>query len=197
MTRTALAGWILIVSTWSGQGLAQEPDLSWIAQDQLAARQVLVDFGDDPRFRGFIRAAVMIEAPVERVWAIITDCESATEYVKKVLSCVLLETLEDQDAQIFRQRVKFTWFLPSFEHDFRLDYEPFHRIMVSKASGPLEVLNGTWWFVPGGDRGTTLIYSLNFDPGLPIPRFVVGRTLRNDVPAILTSVRDRAEAAAP
>ncbi len=39
-----------------------------------------------------------------------------------------------------------------------------------------------------------LTYFLNFDPGLPIPRFVVGRLLLRDVPVVLAAVRDRAEA---
>ncbi|HEY5622127.1 MAG TPA: SRPBCC family protein [Gammaproteobacteria bacterium] len=155
---------------------------------------MLVDFGGDRRFEGRIRAAVRIEAKSESIWAILRDCESAPAYVPNVLGCELLETLEDESAQVFRQQVKLAWFLPGFEHDFRLDYEPYTRIAVSRVAGPIDILEGAWWLVPADDSSVTLVYSLQFEPGMPIPRFVLGRILRRDVPIVLAEVRDRAEA---
>ncbi len=153
-----------------------------------------MDFADSRRFTGSVRAAVRIEAAVDDIWLILKDCESAPEYVPNVQECELLETLEEGMAQVFRQRAKLTWFLPSFEHDFRLDYTPPERIDVNRVSGPFDVLDGTWWLLPGEEMSVTLVYSLNFEPGMPIPRFVVGRILRRDVPVILAAIRDRAEA---
>ncbi len=75
-----------------------------------------------------------------------------------------------------------------------MDYEPYSRIQVSRVSGPFDVLDGTWWLVPREGMGITLVYSLDFDPGMPIPRFVVGRILRRDVPVTLEAIRDRAQA---
>jgi ribosome-associated toxin RatA of RatAB toxin-antitoxin module len=128
------------------------------------------------------------------VWTILSDCESAPDYVEKVLSCTLIDTLPDEDAQIFRQRVKFSWFLPSFEHIFRLDYRPYDRIEVSKVSGPLERLEGIWWLSPRTETQTLVVYMLEFDPGLPLPQFMVGATLKRDVVTVLEAVRRRAEA---
>ena len=197
MTRSALAGWIAVISALPVSLSAQDADLDWIIQEELQAGRILVNFGDDQRYRGHIRAAILIEATAERVWAILEDCESAPEFIPNVLACELMETLEQQNAQIFRQRVKFAWFLPSFEHEFRLDYEPYTRIDVNRVSGPMKILDGTWRLVPTAGSSIILIYDLNFDPGMPIPRFVVGRTLRRDLPVILAAVRDRAEAVSP
>jgi len=158
---------------------------------------VLVNFGDDQRYRGHIRAAVLIEATAERVWAILEDCENAPEYIPNVLSCELIETLEQQNAQIFRQRVKPRWYLPGFEHEFRVDYQPYTRIDVNRVSGPLGKLEGTWRLLPRARGGLILIYSLDFEPGLPVPRLIVGRILGHDLPVILAAVRDRAEAVSP
>ncbi len=194
VTGSVFAGWVAVISHLSGPLLAQDLDLSWIAHERLKTGEILVEFGDDRRFRGHIRAAVLIDAPAERIWEILEDCESAPEYIPSVLSCELRETLKEQNSQIFRQRVKVAWFLPTFEHEFRLDYKPYSRIDVNRVSGPLGVLEGAWWLVPGAGRSTILTYFLNFDPGLPIPRFVVGRLLLRDVPVVLAAVRDRAEA---
>jgi ribosome-associated toxin RatA of RatAB toxin-antitoxin module len=195
MRNSAAAGWLVLGCTWSTIGLAQPPDLSWLEEDRLSEREILFDFGGDEFYRGRIRAAVVIEAPLKRVRDVLMDCESAPDFVPKIRSCVLIETLEQQKTQIFRQQVKIAWFLPAIEHEFSLFDERPGRIRVRKISGPFEVLDGDWWLVPTRDGGTTLIYELTFDPGLLLPRFVVGRTLRNDIPDTLLAIRSRAESA--
>jgi ribosome-associated toxin RatA of RatAB toxin-antitoxin module len=182
----------LVASTWPA---AQEADTAWIDDDALQAGRILVDFGGEPRFTERIRAAAIIDAPQALVWTILSDCEAAPDYVDKVLSCELIETLSADQARIFRQRVKFSWFLPSFEHVFRLDLAPYDRIEVSRVSGPLDRLEGTWWLTAETETRTRVVYVLDFDPGLPLPRFIVGATLKQDVVSVLRTVRQRAESA--
>jgi len=193
MTIAATVRWFAIIAALPGSGAAQDIDLSWIDHTTLEAGEILVDFGDHENFRGHIRSAVSIDAPVEYVWAILKDCDSAPDFVPTVQDCELVDTHPDQSSQVFRQRIKLAWYLPGFAHEFRLTYYPYHRIEVSRVSGPLAVLSGTWWLEAGDDQNTTLVYSLRFEPGMPIPRFVIGRILQRDVPAILAAVRLRAE----
>jgi len=89
--------------------------------------------------------------------------------------------------------VKLAWLLPAIEHEFSLVYERQDRISVRKVSGPFEVLDGEWWLMPSTEGSTTLIYELAFDPGLLLPRFVIGQTLRRDIPDTLQAIRSRAE----
>jgi len=194
MTRSVLAGWMAVISALPVSLSAQDTELDWIVEEKFQAGEILVNFGDDQRYNGHIRAAALIEATAERVWAILEDCEHAPEYLPNVLTCELVETLEQQNAQIFRQRIRPRWYLPSFEHEFRLDYQPYTRMDVNRVSGPLGKLEGTWRLLPASGGGIILIYSLNFEPGLPVPRFIVGRILGHDLPVILAAVRDRAEA---
>jgi ribosome-associated toxin RatA of RatAB toxin-antitoxin module len=193
MGNLAAAGLLVLGCTWSTLCLSQPPDLSWLDEDQLSKGEILFNFAGDGNYRGRARAAVVIEAPLGRVLEILMDCESAPEFVPKIRSCVLIETLELQKTKIFRQQVKFSWFLPAIEHEFSLVNEHPGRIRVRKVSGPFEILDGDWWLLPTNDGGTTLIYELTFDPGLLLPRFVVGRTLRNDIPDTLRAIRSRSE----
>jgi ribosome-associated toxin RatA of RatAB toxin-antitoxin module len=195
MMKAAVVGWTAVIATFSGPVPAQKADLDWIIRDDLEAGEILIDFSSDEHYTEHIRAAALIDAPAEKIWAILKDCERAPEYIPHIQACELLETQPDQRAQIFRQRVKLAWFLPSFEHNFRLNYEPYSRIDVSHVSGPINVLDGTWWLVSDENPGTILIYLLSFEPDFPIPRFVISHMLTRDVPAILAKVRDRAEAA--
>lgn len=180
-----------------GHPNAQEPDTSWVDRERLLAGDVLVDFGDTPRFRGFIRAAVLVEAPPDRIWEILKDCESAPEYVPHVERCELVESRNDGLLQIYRQEVRYAWFLPRFEHVFSLRYRPHSRVDVQRVSGPIEHMSGVWRLTPAEEHHTELTYELELRPGLPVPRFVVGATLRQDIPTVLAEVRERAEAPPP
>ena len=173
---------------------AQPPEVEWIDEALIQDREILIDFGNDRRFRGRIRAAALVEAPPEVIWRILSDCEAAPEYMDSVETCELLETLDDGHAQLFRQRAKLRWFIPSFEHEFRLDYEPYERIRVSGISGPFERLDGIWWLVPESPQRTRVIYRLDVEPRPLLPLFLLSRPLQRDIRNALRAVRERSEA---
>jgi ribosome-associated toxin RatA of RatAB toxin-antitoxin module len=174
---------------------AQGPSSAWIDAALLEAREVQLDFGEDQRFRGRLRAAILIDASPERIWAVLTDCEAAPEYLDDVLSCELIDTLDGGRAQIFRQRAKLRWFLPTFEHEFRLDYEPYHRMTVSRVEGPIERLDATWTLEAVAPARTRVTYVLDIEPGPLLPNFLLSRPLQRDVLNAMRAIRARAEAA--
>jgi hypothetical protein len=176
---------------------AAQPNLGWLDGDALAAGEVQVEVLRSERpLTAEIRLAVEIDAPPEPIWAVLKACEVAPEYVPNVQSCRRLEALDGGRAELFVQAIKPVFFMPSFEHVFRLDYTPFTHIGVHRVSGPIELLEGSWWLVPRESGRTLLVYELAIDPGMPIPRFVVRATLKRDLPQVLDAVRQRAEAAA-
>ena len=83
--------------------------------------------------------------------------------------------------------------MPSFEHEFRLDYEPYDRIRVTRVSGPFERLDGVWCLVPESPERTRVIYRLDIEPGPLIPNFMLSRPLRRDVLNAMRAVRERSE----
>jgi hypothetical protein len=172
-----------------------EPDLGWIDRAALAKGEVLVQTEKDPRpLTVAIKVAVLIAAPPRAIWDVLVACQIAPEYVPNVVSCRSLEVVEDGRAELFVQTVKPAFFLPAFEHVFRLDYEPYRRIGVHRVSGPMEVMDGTWWLLPQEGGATLVVYELAINPGMPVPRFFVRGTLKRDLPRVLTAVKQRAEA---
>jgi hypothetical protein len=173
-----------------------EPDLGWIDRDAVAARdiQVNADRGDRP-LTVLIRIAAEVDAPPLAIWKILTACEIAPEYVPNVVSCEKLEELDGGRAELFVQTIKPIFFLPTFEHVFRLDYTPHSRIDVHRVSGPIAYMEGSWWLLPQDSGRILLVYQVAVDPGLPIPRFLVRATMKRDLPKIMMAVRERAEAA--
>ena len=175
---------------------AAEPDLAWIDHEAVAAREIIVNAerGDRP-LTVVVRIAAAVDAPPAAIWQILTACEIAPEYVPNVVSCKKVEELDDGRADLFVQTIKPIFFLPAFEHVFRLDYTPYSRIDVHRVSGPIEHMEGSWWLLPQDDGRILLVYQVAVDPGLPIPRFLVRATMKRDLPKIMMAVRERAEAA--
>lgn len=169
-------------------------DTGWIDFDRVRAGEVVYQTGKSDRRTATVDVALLVDAGPEAIWGILTACEVSPEYVPHVERCERIDTVDGGGAELFVQEVKPAFFLPSFEHVFRLDYAPFERIEVSRVSGPLNHLQGVWHLLEQDDGRTLLIHSLAIDPGMPIPRFIVRGSLRNDMPDVLTEVRERAEA---
>jgi Polyketide cyclase / dehydrase and lipid transport len=189
----ATAVWALVTG---GLASAADPDLAWIDRPALESGTVLVQAERGER-AGIVRVkvAALVAARPEPIWDVLRACQIAPEYVPNVVSCRSLEVIDDGRAELFIQTVKPAFFIPAFEHVFRLDYMPYTRIDVHRVSGPLDYMEGSWWLLPEADGRTLLIYDLAVDPGIPVPRFFVRLTLKRDLPRIVQAVRQRAEAA--
>ena len=173
---------------------AQDPDLSWLDRQALEAGEVLVRADRVRPLTVLVKVATLINAPPQAIWDVLTACQIAPEYVPNVTSCRSLEVLDGGRAELFVQTVKPAFFLPSFEHVFRLDYEPYRRIGVHRVSGPIALMEGSWWLLPEADGAILLVYELALDPGIPVPRFFVRATLKRDLPRLVAAIRQRAEA---
>ncbi len=175
--------------------VAAQPDLAWIDRAAVADGEILVNADRDDRpLTVLVRIAAEVAASPTAIWNILKACEIAPEYTPNVVSCKKLEELDGGRADLFVQTIKPIFFLPTFEHVFRLDYTPYSRIDVHRVSGPIEHLEGSWWLLPQDSGRVLLVYQVAVDPGLPIPRFLVRATMKRDLPKIMEAVRERAEA---
>ena len=191
-----LAGVTLALAAGAQAALGQAaPDLSWIDRAAVAEREIIVNAerGDRP-LTVLVRIAAEVDATPAAIWQILTACEIAPEYVPNVVSCKKVEELDGGRADLFVQTIKPIFFLPTFEHVFRLDYTPYTRIDVHRVSGPIAYMEGSWWLLPQESGRILLVYQVAVDPGLPIPRFLVRATMKRDLPKIMMAVRERAEA---
>jgi hypothetical protein len=195
--RALFAAAMLVFARGASDAAAQaEPDLSWIDRDAVAAREIIVSAERSDRpLTVLVRIAAEVDAPPHAIWQILTACEIAPEYVPNVVSCKKVEELDGGRGDLFVQTIKPIFFLPTFEHVFRLDYTPYTRIDVHRVSGPIAYMEGSWWLLPQESGRILLVYQVAVDPGLPIPRFLVRATMKRDLPKIMMAVRARAESA--
>lgn len=139
-----------------------------------------------------------IDAPIESVWAIVQDVESAPAWQRgidatdalardaegRATSC---ETLTDLKFKVFKSRLSFAYFPPD-----RLSWE--------QEQGDLKALHGSWQLEDLGGARTRATYALHADPGALLSRFLKG-ALEEKLRAVLiegraAELKARAEAAA-
>jgi ribosome-associated toxin RatA of RatAB toxin-antitoxin module len=178
---------------------AEATQSEWVAdpsiQQRLASGEVVVASVIDPAHsRGRVRAAVRIDASPEAVFAVVTDCREALAFVPGLKHCRLIDHAPDGSWQDVEHDVRYSWLLPSVRYVFRASYERPSRIDFHRISGDLKEEEGTWLLTRTADgAGTVVEYEVYLDPGFWIPRALVTRSLRKDIPAVLTGLRECVE----
>lgn len=181
--------------------VARAAEGGWVAdtevQRRLADGEVVVEAAtaSDPEGpRGRVRAAVLIKARPEAIWAVITDCREAVKFVPGLRLCRRIDGAPDGRWVNIEQEIDYSWFLATVHNVLRADCDPPRRIDFHRASGDLKQEEGTWLLTPApGGSATVVEYEMYLDPGFWIPQWLISRTLRKDVPGALAGLRERVE----
>lgn len=117
-------------------------------------------------------ASTEIDAPIEVVWAIVQDVESAAAWQRGFNSIEALErdghgratsceTVTDMKVKVFNARVRFAYDGPS-------------RLSWVQERGDLKSMTGSWELEDLGAGRTRVTYALHADPGVLLSRFIKG-----------------------
>jgi hypothetical protein len=139
-----------------------------------------------------VRAAVMIHARPETVWAIMRDCASAPAYIPGVRRCQRKDAAADGSWEIVEHEMKYSWLMPVVHsvllltyHDWQMDFR--------RLSGDMKAEEGSWQVQRSGDGATLVEYQLHVEPGFWVPGSIVRASLRHELPEALRALRRRAE----
>jgi ribosome-associated toxin RatA of RatAB toxin-antitoxin module len=182
---------------------APQAQESWTSepavQARLAAGEVVVSAPrevDASHPRGEVRAAVVIKADADAVWRVMTDCAQALKFVPGLRKCRVVQAAPDGTWADIEQEVRYSWLLPTVHYVFRAQYDRPHRIDFHRISGDLKEQRGTWVLTAAPATGATLVeYEVYLEPGFWVPQFLVTRSLRKDLPAALTGLREHVQRA--
>ncbi|HXZ60875.1 MAG TPA: SRPBCC family protein [Steroidobacteraceae bacterium] len=194
LTTLVLASvWLMPLAAAAQAGWTADPEV----QRRLAQREIVVQSAaavDPEHPRGRVRAAVLIGAAPEAVWAVMTDCRQTTLFVPGLRRCRRIDGAADGRWEDFEQEIHYSWFLPSVRYVIRADYDRPRRIDFHRISGDLKQEEGTWLLSATPDGAATVVeYEMYLDPGFWIPQALVNRSLRKDLPAALAGLRERVE----
>ena len=184
--RLIISGIALIV-IFSNVHATSDLSESQLLQLKSGAVLVAVRQADEPS-KGMVEATILIDAPAENIWQIMVNCHEIPTFVPGLKDCRVLAAGENWE--IIRHEVKWIWFLPRLSYVFRTVYQHNRQIDFVKIEGDLREMKGSWRLTPLNETGQTIVrYSVYLDPGFFVPQWVVRRSLRADLPAVLTALR--------
>ena len=177
----------------AGGGRAYE--LSTKAQEALARGEAWADVSADPDgISGRVRGVVDIDAPPERVWAVMTDCATARKLMTNLASCKVLLGDQQRGWDVREHITKRNLIFPGMRIVFRSDYEPVSRIRFKLVEGDLKVEQGEWRLQPlAGGKRTRVFYENRLAVDWPVPKGMMRQALRKDTPKVLGNLRRACE----
>lgn len=160
-------------------------DLSRLRSGEVTAETIRTDeSGGAARFR------IYIQAPVKDIWDVIFSCDLGFIFVEGLRLCEVLE--DDGVNTLTRQVVKTSWILPAQDFTFRTHREPFRRVEFMRVEGSPREMEGSWEFVEF-EGGVIVTHEIRIRPGFPVPRFLIRRVMRNNMPDMLACMRALAD----
>ena len=181
--------------------IAGAAEAGWVTDREVQRRlnggEVVVEAAtasDPDRPRGRVRAAVLIKAKPQTLWAVMTDCREAVRFVPGLKLCRRIDGAPDGRWANIEQEISYSWYLPAVHNVLRADCDPPRRMDFHRVSGDLKREEGMWLLTPTPDGSATVVeYEMYLDPGFWIPQWLVSRTLRKDVPGALAGLKERVE----
>ncbi|HEY7887813.1 MAG TPA: SRPBCC family protein [Steroidobacteraceae bacterium] len=143
--------------------------------------------------RGTVEAAIRIHASAREIWPFITKCRYAAWLIPGLRRCRTLETAPDRSWADIEHLIQYSLFTPTIHTVFRAEFRPPYRVDFHRIGGDLKHEVGSWNLLPSAGDTTTVVYRVSLQPGFWIPKFVVRRTLRKQLPAALRSLRKHAQ----
>ena len=144
-----------------------------------------------------IFGSIEIDAPASEIWEIMLDCTRAPEFVPGLKSCRIIETGPEGSWDIREHKINAGFIFTDVVNVFRSEYIPNRQITFRLVGGDLKMQEGTWQLEQlGGDQPRTrVIYHARLAIGRPVPRFMVRRSVRADMPGVFLALKNVAEMA--
>lgn len=172
-------------------------ELSSRAQAMLARGEAHADVWADPDgISGRVRGVIDIDAPPQRVWAVMTDCATARKLMSNLTSCKVLSGEQARGSDIREHVTRRNLIFPGMRIVFRSDYEPHRRIRFTLVEGDLKIQQGEWRLQPlRGGKATRVFYDNRLAVDWPVPKAMIREAMRRDTPKVLVNLRRACEVA--
>ena len=186
---------ILIFVSWSSIAISGENEdyfaFNKAQLSQLKDGNILVYVQrSEGQQKGMVEALVLIDAPVETIWKMMTDCPGTPTFMPGLKACKVLDS--GKNWEIIRHEVKWIWFFPRISYVFRADYKINRRIDFVRIKGDLREMRGGWRLFPLNEASQTIVrYEVYLDPSFFIPQWLVERSLMTDLPDMLDALRTK------
>jgi hypothetical protein len=171
--------------------------ISGLASGMAAAQTTPKIDVSDQNGKYLIRVEAVLSAPVRDIWAVLTHCTRATDFIPHLESCRILDK-DPSGRWDIRENVANPPLLPRVKTILRNDYAPPHSFSYKLVSGDMRSSEGSWSILPSA-RGAKVIYSAKVEPGVSVPGFLVVSAIKADLPSMFEKLEalSRARARQP
>jgi uncharacterized membrane protein len=129
-----------------------------------------------------------IEAPLERIWAVLTDFESYPTWARDLKEATVVQRDDDDRPSLVRFRAAAMGRSTTYTLAYDWADAP-HRLPWKLVSGDIQkVLDGAYEFTET-DTGTDVTYHLRVDLAIPLPGFVKRRAEARIISTALRELR--------
>lgn len=129
-----------------------------------------------------------IEAPLERIWAVLTDFESYPAWARDLKEVTVVQRDEEDIASLVRFRAAAMGRSTTYTLAYDWSDAP-NRMAWKLVSGDIQkVLDGSYHLVERGS-GTDVTYHLRVELAIPLPQFVKRRAEARIVSTALRELR--------
>ena len=134
--------------------------------------------------------AILIEAPIEKVFGIITDYEKYVEFLPEVKK-IEISGRSGNQVDVHHEVAM----VATVRYTLRLTEDKPSRVSWSLVKGEFMRQNqGSWVLESQGDARTQATYSIEMTFGPLVPRAVVNALVETSLPKMLSAFKARAEA---
>jgi uncharacterized protein YndB with AHSA1/START domain len=162
-----------------------------VAQDYEGVPTVQADASADSA--ASISSTVDIAAPPSVVWATLTDCEHATQFMPKLKSCKILEKGPGDRWEIREHILKGGLFTPQMRNVFRADLTPDKRLEFHRVAGDWKKSEGVWTLSPIKDgKGTHVTYHTEVAVNQSVPVAMLRSAVAKGMPEAMIALRREA-----
>ena len=162
------------------------------AMEQLLNGKVLVENVNTEKSGGSVRVQAVMRADLQSIWDFIASCESVFLYVHGLRKCTVLSTESgpDSDTTLLHQSVKKSWIIPLLDYIILVRRQPPDRVDFKLVEGDLNAMEGGWRFKQLDDgAGILVTHEIRVLPSFPVPRWLIRRSMRDDVPDMIACLR--------
>jgi len=143
---------------------------------------------------GMVDASVIIAAPPEAVWAVMTNCSRLAVLMTNVDHCRVMQR-DPAGHWDVREQVTKASLLPAARTVLRSDYDEPRLVRFHRIDGDFKVLEGSWRLTPlDGGAHTRVDYVSRMSSPIAAPGMVVRMVMRGAMAKTLTNLRDACEA---
>ena len=181
-------GWVPAVPGDDTDNNGDEYDLARLKRGEILLQTI---HRDKPG--GAARVTALFHSTPEAIWDIIGYCEYEFIYIRGLKICEVLKPGQSQ--MVVHHRLRNNWYTPTLDFTFEASRSPDNMGEARLVSGNLKALHGLWRMVPlENEKYVIVVHEIRIQSMIPAPRWLVRRSLLNDLPDMIACIRGLARA---